>query len=102
MPLPQELEVLNDTIDLILPILASYQSDYLNTNGCYEQLFELSGINGMPELEQGVFQCHEYSGPQGNGYMLAIQKQVESDLWLRTIDQGPEGRSRDWFMCEEE
>jgi hypothetical protein len=124
---PAALEYYDAQINVMLPRLANFQTQYHFVNGRYYQALTSHStapavptvpdeINASPtdqaedlalfweafaslpaELAWG-FRIDTYSGPDGDGYVLTVETMINDQVWMRSINYGPETyRTEDWY-----
>jgi hypothetical protein len=125
---PAELQYYDAQIDLMLPRLEAFQSQYYTVNGRYYQALEShTAAPDVPTLPDGIhnaptdqpedlalfwetfaelpdvlawsFRIDTYSGPEGDGYVLTAETVVNDQTWKRSINYGPDAwRGSDWYL----
>lgn len=115
---PPSLAYIDAQVDVMLPYLTSFQSDYYQTYSRYFQALQShstipsvptapDNLSGRPEdQEQDLayfwsvanlpdeiawsFRIDTYSGSEGDGYVLICVTKVDGVNWYRSINFGPE------------
>jgi hypothetical protein len=61
-------------------------------------LAELWVYSGLPMELSWSFRVDTYDGEQGPGYVLEISTTIDGEVYLRSLNVGPENyRTRNWF-----
>lgn len=129
---PPTLAYYDAQINVLLPRLAEFQGDYHNATGRYYQalrshsevpdvLSEPDHLSGKPTDQDEdlayfwgrahaalpakigwAFSINTYSGPDGDGYVLTANAEIDGETWTRSVNVGPEDwRSSDWTVVTE-
>lgn len=120
---PAELQYYDAQIDILLPRLDAFQSQYYAVNGRYYQALQShtaapdvptvpDGIEEhptdqpedlalfwesfaeLPEVLAWSFRIDTYASPDGDGYVLTVETVIDGETWTRSVNHGPE--SEDW------
>ncbi len=55
----------------------------------------------LPDTLPVCLICDQYHGPQGFGYVLIMEAELDGALWRRQVNTGPEAwRDQDWALME--
>lgn len=123
---PDQLAYIDAQVDVFLPHLAAFESNYLAVHGQYYQGLQShstapdtitppDGLDDHPTYQNddlGVlweaaalpweigwaFSVSTYDGPEGKGYVLTISTVIEGVTYQRAVNVGPETyRAADWY-----
>lgn len=125
---PAALAYYDAQINVLLPRLSAYQLQYFAANGRYYQALEShstapdvplppDGLSdsptdqdenlayfwqtfaGLPSELAWSFKIDTYSGPDGDGYVLTVSTDIDGQIWMRSINHGPDNwRAADWYV----
>lgn len=125
---PTELQYYDAQIDLMLPRLEVFQSQFYAVNGRFYQALEShTAAPDVPEVPDNIeehptdqpedlalfwetfaelpdvlawsFRIDTYSGPDGDGYVVTISTVVNGETWQKSVNYGPETwRAADWYL----
>lgn len=125
---PEELKYYDAQIDVLLPKLVSFESEYKDINRRYYQALtshdvvpevptipdklEASPTDQvetlayfwtekafLPEQLAWAISIDTYDGPSGTGYVLNITTMLYKETWRKSINYGPEDyRTSDWYQ----
>jgi hypothetical protein len=125
---PAELAYYDAQINVLLPRLESFQAQYHDVNGRYYQALashttapdvptvpdEITSsptdqpetlayfwqTAALPEELAWSIRIDNYSGPNGDGYVLNVETNINGDTWVRSINHGPDTwRNADWSQA---
>ena len=126
-----ELEYIDAQVEIFLPHLQTFESDYYAVNGRYYQALEShasapnvptvpDGINSsptdqpetlaflwdaasLPDVLAWSFRVDTYTAPDGSGYVVTIETQVDGVTYRRSINYGPTSenwRAAPWYSFD--